>query len=521
SLHAEGWTVRATLLFLLGDTYSYKQNGEYLILKRRKKTGPQLSGYVRDEKTGQRMANVTVYDRKTLRATTTNRHGYYELPVQDRSEIVVAKLDYRDTVLQVSSQTPRLLEIKLRIDSLPAPAPRPGLEAELRLAAADVEDFFVRSRQRLAALNVRDSLHRRAQLSLLPVLGTNHLLSGSVANDFSLNLLAGYSRGNRIIEIGGLGNINREEVSGFQAGGLFNVAGGSLSGIQVGGLFNHVGGSARGLQLAGIYNLNVDSLRGAQFAGIGNYSGHTVPGAFQAAGIINLAPRGAPGAQLAGIVNHAHRSAFQLAGIGNTADSLQGVQIAGVFNRAGRAQGVQIGLINFANDIQGVQLGLINLSRRGGYIALEASANDVFELNAAFKSGVPGLYTILAASMDPQPPNGQNFWAYGAGLGSRIRLARWCALNLDLIHRHLNEGSHSNFLQEWDQAALAFELNLGRHFSLAGGPSANLFIADPQRTGTAALRDRVVTGDRLNSSQNADGWLSAWWGWTAGLQFRF
>ncbi|MCK6692453.1 MAG: carboxypeptidase-like regulatory domain-containing protein, partial [Thermoanaerobaculia bacterium] len=120
TLVAEGWTVRETLVYLLGDAYTYKQNGEYLILKRQKKPQQQrLSGYVSDYKTGQKMAGVTVYDRKTLRSTTTNKHGYYELPVGDRSEIVVSKLAYRDTVLRVSSQTPRLVKLDLYADSLP------------------------------------------------------------------------------------------------------------------------------------------------------------------------------------------------------------------------------------------------------------------------------------------------------------------------------------------------------------------------------------------------------------------
>lgn len=520
TLIAENWSVREVLLYVLGDEYTFKESGEYLILKRQKKKQQKLSGYISDRNTGKRMANVTVYDRKTLRSTTTNRHGYYELPVSDRSEIVISKLAYRDTLLQVSSLTPRLVKLDLHIDSFPPPS-KPTFEEELTRAAVQIEDFFVRSSQKLTTLNVRDSLHRYAQISVLPGIGTNHRLSGSVVNDYSLNIFAGYSRGNRIIELGGLGNINRENVSGFQAGGLFNVSGDNLRGVQAAGLFNNLGNTARGAQFAGIYNFIGDTLMGAQFAGIGNYSGFTEAGAFQAAGIINVAPKGRTSTQLAGIVNHAHRSAFQAAGIANTADTLLGTQFAGIFNRAGYAAGTQIGLINFAREIRGVQLGLINLSQHGGYIVLEFSANDVFWANTAFKSGVPALYTILTASYDPDSPSEERFWAYGAGLGARARLTNWGGLSFDLIHRHLNEGTHSNHIQEWDQLAMALDLNLGKHFSIAGGPSANLFYADPDRLGVATLRKRVVSNDRLSESQNHDGWLSAWWGWTAAVRIRF
>ena len=505
---------------VLGDDYTFKESGEYLILKRQKKNRQKLSGYVTDRNTGKRMADATVYDRTTLRSTTTDKHGYYELPVGERSEIVVAKLAYRDTILQVTSQTPRLVKLELYVDSLPQPA-RPGFEQELTQIAAELQDFFVRSSQKLTTVNVRDSLERYAQVSLLPGIGTNHRLSGRVVNDYSLNILAGYSRGNRVLEIGGLGNINRENVSGFQAAGLFNITGDDLFGVQAAGLFNNLGNDARGAQFAGIYNFIRDTLRGAQFAGIGNYSGYTAPGAFQAAGILNVAPKGRVNTQFAGIINHAHKSAFQAAGIANTADTLLGVQVAGIFNRAGQARGAQIGLINFAREIKGVQLGLINLSQYGGYVVLEFSANDVLLANAAFKSGVPALYTILTAGYDPDSPASERFWAYGIGLGARARFTNWSGMSFDLIHRHLNEGGHSNHWQEWGQLAAALDLNFGKHFSIAGGPSANLFVADPNRLGSGALRERVVSNDRLSADQNADGWLSAWWGWTAALRLRF
>ena len=521
TLVAEGWTVREILVHLLGDTYTYKQNGEYLILKRRKKPQQRLGGYVSDRKTGQKMAGVTVYDRKTLRSTTTNKHGYYELPVGERSEIVISKLAYRDTVLQVSSQTPRLVKMDLRADSLPHSSTITLREGMNRMAVR-LEEFFVSTRQKISTRNVRDSLHRVAQISFLPGLSTNHRLSGSVTNDFSINILAGYSRGNRVMEWAGWGNINRENMSGFQTAGLFNVVGGNARGVQNAGLFNNLGGNLTGAQFAGIYNLAADTVRGAQIAGITNYAGFGKVGTFQGAGIFNLMPRGQAATQIAGIANHARNiTAFQGAGIINTADTLQGCQVSGVVNRAGYAKGTQIGLINFAREIDGVQLGLLNFSRRGGYIALEASANDVFLANASFKSGVSGIYTIFSASIDPESPENDRLWAYGIGVGSRVRFNRWSSLTFDLISRHVSEGNHGNQWQEWIQLTAAFDINFGKHFSIMGGPSGNLFVADPAVSETGGVRDRVVGRDWLGPDNNADGKLSAWTGWTAGVRIRF
>lgn len=520
TLLAQDWSVREVLYAILGDGYTYKQSSEYLILKRQKKKPKTIGGYITDPETGQRMVDVTVYDRKTLRSTTTNKYGYYELPFRDSAEIVVSKLAYRDTVFQLTPQTPRLVRLELIVDTLPRKNTI-SFSKEISKMSVRLEEFFVRSSQKLSVRNVRDSLERYVQFSVLPWLGTNHRLSGNVTNDWSFNLLAGYSRSNRILEVAGLGNITREEVRGIQAAGIFNVVGDKMTGVQAAGLFNNLGNKATGAQFAGLYNLTGDTLLGAQFSGLFNYAGYTGEGSFQASSLLNLAPAGRGATQMAAALNHAHEAHFQASAIGNTADTLRGVQMAGLFNRAEQARGVQVGIINFAREIRGAQIGLVNLSKTGGYVVLELSANDVFYANAAFKSGVPAFYTILTGGYDPDSPEAKRLWAIGGGFGARARLTRWSGLSFDLLHRHLSEGSFARSLQEWDQLALSLDLNLGKHLSLAGGPTANLFFADPARPNTATLRDRLVSKELLDASQNADGWLSAWWGWTAAVRVRF
>lgn len=522
SLVANGWTVREVLLFVLGDAYTFKQNGEYLILKKRKKPQQHLSGYISDKHTGRRMANVTVYDRQTLKSTTTDQNGYYELPVTAQSEIVISKLSYRDTVLHVDAQTPRLVKLDLYTDTVPH-SEKPSFREEMNRFAVKMENFFVGSSQTVANLNVRDSLHRYFQIGFLPGLGTNHRLSGSVINDWSLNLLAGYSRGNRVFEIGGLGNINREDVGGFQSGGLFNITGGGLNGVQFAGLFNNLGGRANGAQFAGVYNFAGDAVRGVQFAGIANIARDV---SFQSAGVFNLSANGKVNVQFAGVSNHAHLvRGVQAAGVLNSADSLHGCQFSGLVNRAGHVKGAQIGLFNFAREVDGVQIGLINYSRYGGYVVLEAASNDVFPVNTAFKSGTEGLYTILSAGFDPAEPSvdpaGEHFWGYGLGLGTRARLTRNIGITFDLLHRHLNKGSHDNEVQEWEQLAASLDLNIGKHFSIAGGPSANLLIANPDVVGSQEIREKIVSKNWLGASSDANGWLSAWLGWTASVRVRF
>ena len=315
SLTANDWTVRETLYELLGDGYEFKPSGRYLILKKRKKPTDQLSGYLKNPATGQRIANATVYDRRTLRATTTDSNGYYALRVKKSTQIAIARLDYRDTIFPVTTASPRFQKFDLQVNAKPTPHTL-RLEENLQRAASQAERFFRASLEKWNGLNVPDTLRRRYQISFLPKLGTNHHLSGKVVNDWSLNILAGTSLGNRRLEVGGIGNFTRR----------------NMTGVQVGGIFNELRGNAAGLQVGGIYNRTSDTLSGLQVGGIANRAGQISGG--------------------------------QVAGIVNTVDTLAGLQVAGIVNRAQKVQGLQIGLFNSARELDGLQIGLLNRSGR-------------------------------------------------------------------------------------------------------------------------------------------------------------
>ena len=119
--------------------------------------------------------------------------------------------------------------------------------------------------------NIRDTIYRTSQISVLPFIGTNHTLSGNVINDYSFNIFGGYSRGVRKFELGGLFNIVLEDVKG----------------TQIAGMFNAVGGTTTGVQLAGLANLNLDSVQGAQIAGFVNFNWNSSQ-KFSAAGLMNF-----------------------------------------------------------------------------------------------------------------------------------------------------------------------------------------------------------------------------------------
>jgi hypothetical protein len=367
SLSVEDWTVREVLYEILGQEYAFKTNGNYVIIKRQNKTKDQLSGYLRNPADGTRIVNATVYDKKTLRAVTTDSTGYYELKVKKSSEIVVARLGYRDTVLFVTPASPRFQKISLppldTVHHTKELSPQEAVQLALRNASSELERFFYATLDKWHEINVTDSLHRRAQISLVPGIGTNHVLSRKVTNDFSLNIIAGQSANVRILEVGGVANFTRKNVEGAQIGGVLNLVRGSCSGVQVAGAYNQVLDTLAGAQISGVMSLS-RCTRGVawQASGLLNYTMDDETGVVQVAGLLNRADK-ALILQAAGLFNTADTAkAVQIAGAFNTANEMDGLQISGVMNNARQARGVQISVINRARKMRGVQIGLINLT---------------------------------------------------------------------------------------------------------------------------------------------------------------
>ncbi|MGB0524306.1 MAG: LA_2272 family surface repeat-containing protein [Flammeovirgaceae bacterium] len=249
-------------------------------------------------------------------------------------------------------------------------------------------------------------------IGLVPGFGTNGIDGGKYRNGFALNVISGYSGGTEFLEIAGISNFSKGEVSGIQLAGFVNIVGGNalefpkkprkqpkllearqkaqLHGFQFAGFMNAVTGDAYAWQLAGGFNINARHTTGIQMAGVSNLSYKSTTG-FQFAGLSNFSGKNMKGMQLALGVNHGNLAVtgVQLAGVGNLAvETMTGLQIAGlaniaqeellgaqlaVFNYArvmkgphswpgGGKPGLQIGLVNFAHKMDGIQVGLINIA---------------------------------------------------------------------------------------------------------------------------------------------------------------
>lgn len=377
TLQARDWTVREILREMLGENYTVKSSGRHLILKKEKPPRTELSGVIRANETGERLANVTVYDKKTLRATTTDSTGFYKLKVRKKSQIVITRLGYRDTLLQVASLSPRYQNLDLKPVNTPAPdtpALHETIRHSLKKAATELDYFFNTQLDKWHELNVPDTFQRRFQISFLPGLGTNHVLSAKVANKISINALAGNSAGVGAVEVAGLGNFTQKKVQGFQAAGLFNLNKGNCTGVQAAGIYNLTADTLTGAQLSGLVNVARYSPEfSVQAAGLINVvrnrkqdQNRPAPKTVQAAGLINHA-QNLDGAQASGLLNNASQvNGAQAAGLVNTVKKIKGAQVAGAVNIAAEVDGLQVsGLVNQAKQIRGVQIGVVNSARVG------------------------------------------------------------------------------------------------------------------------------------------------------------
>lgn len=522
SVFAESQSVRGVMRTVLGDNYELKEKGNYLIIRKLKPDEKLIGGYITDKKTGQKLPNVTVYDKKSLKSATTDKSGYYEIVSREAiKELSIARLNYGDTVLQVRSETatPQYLDVSL----LPIPKPEPEVEIEptptenkedsdmdkgyterVLLSPSTIERWLrsgIRTVERVNDRNIKGEMQRNWHISLFPYVGSNLGLSGNVVNNYSFNATVGYSAGNRIFEVGGLGNINRGNVSGLQIASLFNIVKKEMRGLQISGIVNRAK-EVRGVQITGITN-TCDLLRGGQISFINNYSNNS-RGGLQVAGMVNKVVNG--------------KTSMQISSISNDADTV-GVQI-GLINSAKKVSGLQLGLINVSDTASGIVLGLFNVVRKG-YHVLEVSNNDGIFVNLAYKTGTRKFYTNYIGSIRADSTAfGQNpFWAVGFGFGSWIPLSkneRW-RLTLDLTVQHVSMGVFSSkFGNELLRFAPAINLQMSKKLGLAIAPTFNAYYSDMSDASEAAVfRKKIVPNWDVKQS----GKWSYWFGGYAALRF--
>ena len=481
SLQASNQSVREILNSIFKGKVSFKERRKYVILQSVPENEiPEnfnLNGYIIDKRTGEKLANASIYEPVTLASAISNKYGYYKIrlptaPVSLRLE--VRKEDYVARSISVSNRKDTYLPITLNPDTLKSiSAIRPkivqrtdSLHQKITIPQYPISNIytadssenmvevarygklkntyqkvqnelvtaFASAKQAINTRNITDTLHRPFQASLFPFLGTNHELSGNIVNDVSINLIAGYSLGVNILEVGAIFNVVRNDVNGFQLAGISNI----------------VGNDVKGFQYSNFLNVTLGNFNGFQGTNGINYIGKNFRG-------------------------------FQVAGVGNViVGALNGYQLSAVYNYANTVRsGHQIGVVNYADSSATVPFGLFSFVRNGGYRRYEFASSEFNYFNFAFKTGVSRFYNVFSLGFNGLA-NDKPLGTIGYGFGTAQNLGKGWMADADLT---INAMFLKN--QEIDEIParlLRFSVNIekkfGQRFALFAGPSINLLTGN-------------------------------------------
>jgi hypothetical protein len=513
--------------------------------------------------------NVSVFDPDGLIAALSDSAGYYSIVMTSKYEqlnLFYSKKNFYDTLIIVrpSDQSIDIALSRQYPDYKVSP-----IESRQPIQYVPVEDVgivqkFVPEQQRLQAENINIIETRIGQISIWPNIGTNLKMSGQVENRMSLNILAGYSAGVKGVEIGGLVNIDRQNVSGLQVAGVGNIVGGTTTGAQISGIFNNNRKDVKGFQAAGISNVILDTMRGVQIsgisnvlrgtmhgwqvAGISNYTSETVDGVqiagisnyaqkdvdvlqvagifnigqnvngFQVSGLINASRDNVRGWQIAGVSNYSKTVGLsQLSGFGNIAsERVKGAQIAGFFNYSKYVDGGQFAFINIADSVGGIPIGFISIVRKG-YHKIELSAEEVLYANVTYKLGVRRFYNMFTAGV--QPGSDGPIWGFGYGIGGQIGTRR-VMVNLDLKGTQIMENvDEQNFNVSFRFSPLV-AFRVVKRLSFFLGPGLNLHVSDLKDAVTGEFLTNIAPEKTLlwEDVPGTNTLFQLWWGGTIGLR---
>jgi len=534
SIQAENRSIREILVAIFKDKVTFKERRHYIILQKKPETEKpeepenfDLNGYIIDNKTGKKLANASIYESVTLASAVSNQYGYYKirLPAARSSlRLEIRKEDYigksipiptrKDTYLQISLNPDTLKPISgkvathapVQVDSLHTKVAVPQFEvvkttlprdtmfidssaSGKAITWADYEALrrkykraqnkfvsaFASAKQAIHTRNIEDTLYAPFQASVLPFLGTNHGLSGNIVNDYSINLIAGYSLG----------------VSKFEIGSLINVVRGNVTGFQFAGVSNIVGNDVIGFQYANALNMTLGNFTGFQGTHLLNYIGRNFTG-------------------------------FQVAGVGNViVGELRGYQFSTGYNYAHTVKsGHQIGAVNYSDSTATVPFGLFSWVHSNGYRRYEFSTDEFNYFNTAFKTGVSRFYNIFNLGFSALAKD-KPLFTIGYGFGTAQKLGRGWSANADLtgslvvVEHNIEDDNISQGLVKF---ALGVEKKIGSRFALFVGPSINTFFA--KHSGLINAEGKkgfpsVWLGEKPDGSSKVYGWI----GFQAGIRF--
>lgn len=502
----------------LGPDYEFKETPGYVIIRYAPRTMEviaetekeshrsfTLKGCVRDSLNGKGIGQASIYDRKALVSTLSNKNGYFKLVVKRPGEsiwLTVNKENYREMTMVV------LLPVEVNRRARERKyGYYPDEGDSTRIERTGFGRFLIGARQRIQRINLGGFFaYSPYQVSLTPGLSTRGMFNSQVINHGSLNVIGGYTAGVDGFELAGVFNINQKNVRSLQLAGVFNLVGGNTQGVQLSGVSNTVFGDVSGIEIAGINNWTGNS-EGVQLAGVFNVSKHSQ--GMQVAGVMNASGR-SQGMQLAGVMNTAANShGLQLAGCLNHSSEETESQISGVVNIGGKVKGVQIaGLLNVA-DSSNYPIGLVNIIRNGRK-SIAAGTDEAGSANLAFRSGGRVLYGVTGIGYyfnDHELP-----YAFDGGIGVHVIDGKIFSFDMEVVNRTSTD--FKKHTQPRLSLKLLPELYLDDHFSVFAGPSLSFTYPDKKSAGIGKIPGWVLYESKSNGK-------ALHIGLSGGLKFRW
>jgi hypothetical protein len=588
SINVHQKSLRYTLNHLFGETVKYKAKGKYIILTKNKNAETAsaekhskhyVEGYLYESRTGEKLKHATIYNESLTSSATTDNYGYFriELNADKKEKLRISKSGYTDTVLMNVGARDSFVNINLASKTAEVRL-NDSLDLEHDLREKHIPRWLIGEKLAYNAHNLSHKFFSSCQFSILPYVGTNQFLSGSYANNFSFNLLAGYTQEVRYLEMGGGVNIVRHNLRGFQVAGISNIVGDTVKGIQSAGKFN-ICHTLHGFQYTGIFNTVLKGGYGGQFSGIcntmsGPFTGIQASGIFNKAntingtqlsgclnmtrnnfsgtaisGIGNLIENASSGVLCTGIFNSTgNQDGVQISGIVNAADSVKGIQITGVANTAGvvhgsqiagllnlsdelskgvqvsslynythNLKGMQIGFINVADSSSGVSIGLLNIIKHGGYNKIEISVNEMKFLNLSFRMGTQYFHTVFSGGI--RNDTSAYMWNYGIGMGTSFKLNSKTLFDIDLTQQRIAHGGYIPYKDALYKLEFGIDRRIAPKISLAAAVSFNVYMLD---TTTPYYKDsfsKLAPYTYFNTTNNHNTNISGWTGGKLALRF--
>ncbi len=552
SIAAQNKKVSDVLKELFPGKSSFRQVENHVIISNEHKSNEkntfQISGRIADNSDSP-LDSVIVYDPENEQLVVSHGDGSFKFDFDAGFEdigLFVSRPNYNDTVIYVGpgQQQIDLVLFQSRFSPF-AMIPKGTAAAEFKIKEKEFERLsLVRKfvpKEAIYASKLNTEKIMPAQLSFLPKAGTNSFVKGLRVNNASFNILAGYSKGLKGAEFGGIANIIQKEARGVQAAGIANIVLGNVTGVQFSGVYTNDFSDVRGFQVSGVHNTLRGDIRGGQIGGVSNIARQGVDGiqlggifnlakgeisGAQISGVLNVARNNIEGAQISGVANISEKTAkgLQIAGIYNKSREIdgwqlsgvanlngnedKGIQIAAVANKTKVLHGLQFGIVNIADTISsGFQVGLVNIVKHGTYL-LELSYSETFPFVVNFKTGNPKLQSIINLSA------GNGMLGTGFGIGRNFEISKKSWASADIVSTSVHDNKMA-FMGQKLSTRLALNYKFAKHFSLISGLSGNFFAPSDQwgtsTPGTAYESARI--GKAMQNGKN-----SVWCGWFLGLQ---